>query len=160
MLPGLASCGEWSPMCCGERLESGSCNDEWVGRSGLEKFPLEESSWFMLSCSPRLDPQLMTLHSEVSPPVALSHIFRLSNCKLSTSMAEIKKNQQAASSSPKEQPKNSSKTAQTQIRHCFKVWVCPPRRCILANPRGCRVLGEQSQSPPVHGQAGTVPEYG
>ena len=53
-------------MCWGEELESGSGNDKEVGRSGLEKIPLEESSWFMLSCSPRLDPQLMTPDSEES----------------------------------------------------------------------------------------------
>ena len=66
----------------------------------------------MLSCSPRLDPQLMTPDSED----ALSHIFRLANCKLSTGMAEIKKNQQPASSSPKEQPKNSFKKNSKQLK--------------------------------------------
>ena len=58
-------------MCWGEELESGSGSNEGVGQSGFEKVPLEESSWFMLSCSPRLDSQLMTPDSED----ALSHIF-------------------------------------------------------------------------------------
>ena len=113
----------------------------------------------MLSCSPRLDPQLMTPDSEVSPPVALSHIFRLANCKLSISMAESKKNQQPASSSPKEPPKSlkqlenskqqptQKNSTESQIRHCFKVSVCPPRRCLLANPRVAEFWGSKVSPP-------------